>query len=316
MSKTPEIDSSPILLHVGFPKCLSSWLQKHVFEPQFGFQKVIDPIEAQLNIIDPSAFAFSPVSTKSLIAKKIQQEKNKLIPVITSEALAGNMFSGGYNGKELADRIYQIAPHGKILLIIREQRDLIRSMYKTLIVWGMPHTIDRLLDPIQPRLTPQFNLDFFCFDQRIKYYQQLFGPERVKVLAYEQFLQNPDDFLTEIHQFSNNALPLGKLINNSPINKKWNTGQTLFTLEIERLKNKFLLKSPFNANGLFIDTDDRWPKRVNRSKRNKLTTMIDSCLENNFKQTVLNATKDKFSSSNQHVEKLTDLDLSSYGYEV
>ena len=131
----------------------------------------------------------------------------------------------------------------------------------------MPFSLKQLLNPIQPRLVPQFNLEFFKFDQQVEYCQKLFGNDNVKVLAYEYFLDQPYQFLAELHSFSNNSIALDKFLKNSKPQQKVNTGQTLLNLEIERWRNKFLLKSPFNALGLFTDDEARWRKRIARSKK-------------------------------------------------
>ena len=64
MPYIPEQDT--VLVHVGFPKALSSWLQKKWFTPQNGFCKIMDPVQVQLQLLDPSSNRDSPSSVAAV----------------------------------------------------------------------------------------------------------------------------------------------------------------------------------------------------------------------------------------------------------
>lgn len=306
----------PVLVHVGFPKALSSWLQKQWFVQQHGYLTVMDPVAVQLKLIDPSPFAFDPHAGLLEIESRRAGQSPDLVPVITSEALSGNMYCGGFNGRECIDRVAQLAPQARVLLIVREQRQLIRSLYKSLVTWGMPHSIGRVLAPVDSRLSPQFNLDFLRFDQRLEYYHQLFGAERVKVLAYESFEENPARFLSQISAFAGVAESHLDQASQAPAKRRVNSGQTLANLYLQRWQNYFFLSGPFNYSGLFLPTDARWQKRVARSKRNPLPAFMDNWFEAGFARQVKASTAGEFSASNRRLQELSGLDLSLYGYEL
>ena len=48
------LDVSP-LLHIGFFKTASSWLQKYLFTPPFGYRHVVDAFALQSLLVNPSA---------------------------------------------------------------------------------------------------------------------------------------------------------------------------------------------------------------------------------------------------------------------
>jgi hypothetical protein len=308
--------AEPVLVHVGFPKALSSWLQKQWFLPQHGYLTVMDPVAVQVQLIDPSAFAFDTQQALLEIDSRLAHQPPDLVPVITSEALAGNMYCGGFNGKECIDRVVQLAPQARILLIVREQRQLVRSLYKSLVTWGMPHTIERLLEPVEPRLSPQFDLDFLHFDQRVDYYQQLFGAERVEVLAYESFAVDPVNFLARISAFAGVSAPYLSQASQAPTTRRVNSGQTLANLYLQRWRNYFFHAGAFNYSGFSTPTDGSWEKRITRSKRNRLPAFMDNWFEESFARRVEAKTAGKFSASNQRLQELTGLDLAAYGYEL
>lgn len=314
----PEAEHSiPVpLIHVGFPKAISSWLQKYYFQPDCGFFKILDSLETQLAIIKPSPFHFDASAVQRTLAQHAQRQVGEAIPVITAEALSGNMYCGGFDGHELAQRLKTVVPQGRLLLMVREQRSLIRSLYKSWIVWGMPHSIERMLQPSTPDLAPQFNLDFLRFDQRVTCYQQLFGADNVLVIPYEAFKQQPIPVLQQIHRFAHAPETTLPALDDLPVRKRVNRGTSLSWLYWLRLQNRWLYSTPFNYNGLLQADNDRLMKRLAKSKKNPLPRFTDAWFEKGFQTTVASMTQGQFADSNRRLAELTGLDLARYGYEL
>jgi hypothetical protein len=304
------------LIHVGYPKALSSWLQKFLFTPRNGFCKVLDPLVTQLFVIDATPFTFNPDQARAWMEKERQGHAgDDLQEVITSESLVGHTHCGGYNAKTNADRLKILCPEAKILIVVREQRAMIRSLYKTWIVWGMPHSIDRILHPLEPGLSPQFNLDFLRYDLLVDYYQKLYGKENVLVLPYELFEADALDFIHKIFAHVGMSMTTEQQ-DHLPVKRKVNRGQTLLNLLIERWRNMFFLSSPFNYAGLFNSTENNLKKRIIRSKRNIFPAFMNRWFEKGFEQKVRDRCRGEFAQSNQRLTELTGLDLSVYGYEL
>ena len=59
-----------------------------------------------------------------------------LSPVVSFERFSGNPFSGGYDSKEIADRLVRVFPDARVLVIVREQRSMIVSTYKKYVREG------------------------------------------------------------------------------------------------------------------------------------------------------------------------------------
>lgn len=303
------------LVHIGFPKALSSWMQKFLFKPEQGFLNVLDSLHTTISVIDPTPFRFDESLCIRFIEETLRKnpETHNLVPVCSAEALIGNHYCGGFNAKQNADRIKQLFPDARILLIVREQRQLMRSLYKTMIVWGMPHTIKRLLNPRDASLAPQFNLDFLRFDLATAYYQQLFGRENVLVMPYEAFIEAPKQFTRQIFQHAN-CSPTAAF-ERLPWKKRVNKNQPLASLYLQRLQN-LLLSSPFNYAGPLASTEERVYQRIKRSKSNPLPAFTNNWFEDDFRQTVGSAFAGQFASSNSRLQQLTGLDLAAYGYEI
>lgn len=303
------------LVHIGFPKALSSWMQKSLFKPEQGFLNVLDSLCTTISVIDPTPFRFDESQAIRFMedALKKHPAHSGLVPVCSAEALIGNPYCGGYNAKQNADRIKQLFPDARILLIVREQRQLMRSLYKTMVVWGMPHSIKRLLNPSDTSLAPQFNLDFLRFDLATSYYQQLFGRDNVLVLPYEAFISDPKNFMLTILQHAE-CMPT-PAFNRLPWQKRVNKNQPLINLYLQRLRN-LLLSSPFNYAGPLASTEAKVHKRIKRSKNNPFPAFTNHWFEDDFHQTVNTAFHGQFTESNARLQQLTGLDLAAYGYEI
>jgi hypothetical protein len=305
----------PPLVHIGLPKALSSWMQKSLFKPEQGFLNVLDSLHTTISVIDPTPFRFDESLCIRFIEETLNKHpgKNGLVPVCSAEALIGNPYCGGYNAKQNADRIKQLFPDARILLIVREQRQLMRSLYKTMIVWGMPHTIKRLLNPKDTSMAPQFNLDFLRFDLAVAYYQQLFGAGNVLVMPYEAFGIDPQHFTRTILEHAG-CTPTAAF-NQLPWKKKVNKNQPLLNLYLQRLQN-LLLSSPFNYTGPLESTEARVHQRIRRSKSNPFPAFTHTWFEDDFRQTINCAFAGQFSDSNTRLQQLTGLELRQYGYET
>jgi hypothetical protein len=305
------------LLHVGYPKALSSWMQNLLFKPEMGFCKILDSLTLQLFLIDPPPFSFTVDKCEEWVDKVIHETEGSehLYPVITGEALVGHTHCGGYNAKVNADRLFELCPDARVLIVIREQKTEIRSLYKTFVIWGMPHSIGRILEPVDPNLSPQFNFDFLRYDQLVGYYQTLYGKDNVLVLPYEQFGENPEEFVRSIYAHTGQEVSEQMMVR-LPFNRLMNSNQTLTNLILQRFYNMFFLSNPFNYAGIFVSNEDRLHKRISRSKRNPFPAFMDNWFEKGFASKVEVACRGQFVESNRRLQEITGLDLGRYGYDL
>ena len=62
----------------------------------------------------------------------------------------GSPLTGGDNGETILYRLKKTLPQAKILIVIREQRAMLRSLYQLLVNWGCPYDIELLLNNDMP----------------------------------------------------------------------------------------------------------------------------------------------------------------------
>jgi len=302
-----------VLVHIGYHKTGTTFLQKEVFRhPGLPFN-LIDRRQVQREIIRKSMFFFEPDQTRSILTEKFCPDR---INVISDEDLLGSPHSGGYNSYDNLLKIKQLFPNAKILIGIREQKDIILSSYKQYIKTIGTLSLKKYLTPFKRRcFMAEFDLLLFCYDKIINTYMSAFGKENVLVLPYELMKVNPEAYSVQLFKF----LKLdNKEISKIDFKKRPNTSNLNLTLEAKRLYNILFTKTRENPHGLLS-----LPTRIDQPLF-KFTTLLEKQLGNNF-QKKLNATKMKkiqtvsngfYSNSNKKTSELIDVDLDKYGYEL
>lgn len=306
-------------MHIGYPKCLSSWLQRHLFKASSGFLTLMDPYAVRLRIIDPAPFCYDPRPVWDFVQRKLLEAgaaAQDLVPVVTSEGLSGNLFCGGYNAAENASRLVETFPEARVLVVVREQRAMIRSLHNTWLQWGMPHSVERMLNPLRPRMMPQFSLEYLCFDALVAHYQKLFGRERVLVLPFEQFRDRPRDFVSAIYRLT--GIDAGELLDRLPYAQRANRSTSPLNQLLQQQVNAWLVRTPFNYRGWIADTPERNLARIRAGIRrsSRLPQFLDSYLDRRTRALIERTTAGAFNASNRSLESLTGLELGPLGYPV
>src|SRR5262245_10233078 len=210
---TPLTDS-PVLVHVGLARTGTTWLQKHIFansphlftpaDPslppmerakQLGRRLCKDGEEKLVNELDFDALAFRRECEANLVPAGQHA-------VISSERLSGSVLSGGFDRAIISRRIKAVFPKARILLVIREQRALLMSMYIQYLKYGGWHTIGDFVDPPSDGRLPCFTPTYLMYDRLISLYQETFGKANVLVLPYELFATAVEDYVEAICGFA------------------------------------------------------------------------------------------------------------------
>jgi hypothetical protein len=192
------------LVHVGYHKTASSWLQSRLWsDSRLGFRLCPRDLVGRL-LIEPHPLAFDGDAFRARIEPWLEETGRRgLVPVLSHERLSGYPHSGGFDSREIADRIAAVAPGARILAVVREQRSAIVSNYHQYVRDGGASPLARYLDPPQAghRRVPGFAVEFFQYDRLIDVYRERFGEANVCVLIYEELQNQPERFLGRIEGF-------------------------------------------------------------------------------------------------------------------
>lgn len=306
--------SSELLVHIGYHKAASTWLQKHVFPAErLGF---CDPwsmrdVAQQLLRVDP--FEFDPSATSSFFAPGIAQARDRgLTPVLSHEALSGSVASGGYNSRLLAERLLSTFPGSRVLIVIREQKSMILSSYKRFVEGGGPASIRRFLIP--PRSgggrIPLARLEYWDYHRLVRFYLDGWGRRRVLVLPFEMLAGDRTQFAGAITSFA------GKPGESHVTAGPENVALSGLIVALKRRANR-LLRVGVNPWGPFDS-----PRlnaafgRVSRVAGRWVPAAVSRWFDSRMLGVIEELARDRYRESNRITSGLTGLDLAAWGYET
>jgi sulfotransferase family protein len=323
----------PLLIHIGYTKTATTWLQRHLFrDPATGFGWLEtngdrpgrpDRDSPVRQLVSSSALDVDTAALREDFARLIGSvEAKDLVPLISLERLSGSPFSGGHDSAEIAERLAHLFPQAKVLVVIREQASMIVSTYKQYVKVGGPVSLERFIAlPRSHNLhVPWFRLGFFEYDRLLRHYSDLFGPERLLVLPYEEFVEDPAAFVAKIARFA--ELPLAaEQLASLPFDRTPKRSLSSAAIAVRRRLNRLAVRTEVNPAPLFeapiAQRAVRWATRDNL-----VDTLVDAALprslherfDSNLRRVAAAAVGDRYRESNRITAKLTGIDLSSYGW--
>ena len=295
------------LLHIGYHKTGTTWLQRHVFgDPGSGFSQM----SGAQRLIAVNAFDFKPKWIRRQMGRKMGEAQG-LLPVLSSERLSGEPHFGGYDSELIADRLAAVFPDARILVVVREQTSMFLSIYKEYIRRGGAASLRQYLAaPGDGYWMPQFRFAFLEYHRLIRYYQDLFGTESVKVLPYELLQRRPGAFLGEIGEF------VGVRVREPQV-QSVNVSLSAFVLGIKRQANRyFVFDGPVNpAPALDFSGANATLERMCRTLDSILPVTVRDRHERRWRRHTTREVGTRYAQSNNLTEQLTGLDLRSFGYD-
>lgn len=305
------------LLHIGYHKTGSTWLQKRVFnERAFGYVQVMPRtiIDEEFIVVNP--FAFDAKEAASRFDEWFADAAaNDLVPVFSHERLCGKQGTGGVDSMNVADRLAAAFPEGRVLIVIREQRDMMLSSYRAHLMRFGHLRITQVWRKrtLRERRSPGRSLDYFEYHYLIRYYQQLFGPDRVLVLPYERLARDAKGFVGDIARFV--GLPAPAEVAASRVNPGLNAG----ALALIRYLNSVMRKLGFARvfKGPLGDSRLRRARiKALRKIGERVPEWLSRRVETTWRAQIDELAEGRFATSNKITTDLTGIDLKAYGYDV
>ena len=310
-----------LLVHIGYQKTGTTWLQSNFFSnSDAGFFMPFERKRLLELLIFPHPFDFEPQPSWTYFASTLAPyQDNGLFPVLSYERLSGLPDCGDYESKDTANRIASIFQRPKILIVIREQVDMILSTYNQYVKKGGVVSLKKYLNQNRSYPTGQkgFDIARYRYHRLIAYYIKLFGKENVLTLAYEEFKSSPQSFTQKIIDFCNLDLPTETL----PYNVLSNQSQSQLAVKIASKINRIVCKRdvPTNPSPFFSMGKRRYKKGIRL-----LSKVINGCLTTPYKARSITKAKEQirakvrgyYCESNQITTELTGLPLEEYGYMI
>lgn len=195
-------DETPLLIHVGYHKTGTTWLQRILFKPAYGYQPLMEHREIFDRIVRPHGLLFDAAPLRAEIESRRGRGAPGGADLISSEILVGNPFHGGRESDDLARRLKALAPNARILLTIREQLRAATSVYMQYLnrCGTMKPKEFFSDDPVIGYVA--FAPEHLEYHRLVKLYIDLFGVENVQVMTQEALARDGVRFAQDLADFA------------------------------------------------------------------------------------------------------------------
>ncbi len=198
-------------IHIGYPKNLSTTLQRDFFSQHplihhlgVGVGSNIDYASDELNLVMENYVLYATdrkyrqveaFSKKVLTEALNVQVEGKQAVGISGELLSFKFSPDHVDSETKARRLAELFDgDAKIIMLIRNQRDLLRSLYREVIKIGYGESFQDFIEYVVYYQDRNFAFDF-DYASTVELYRNLFGSENVEVLPVEN-VRNSDGGLT------------------------------------------------------------------------------------------------------------------------
>jgi hypothetical protein len=244
-------------IHIGYPKNFSTSLQRDYFskhpelfhlgigiDSNLGYRDSMVEKTFEVYLKTCKEFKYREVKekVKSHFSKLFQNaEKNYQAVGISSEHLSFAFTHDGLSAQEKCKRLLDLfGKETKIIMVIRNQMDLIKSLFRESVRVGFPGDFEDYLDSLYKYQDRNFVYDF-RYDLMYELYAKYFGKQNIKVLFFENYRkenntvldnQSVNELFGELNSFLgvnniemklshyNEAIPSDKILIKSLLNKK------------------------------------------------------------------------------------------------
>ncbi|MGC8638346.1 MAG: hypothetical protein ACP5XB_00530 [Isosphaeraceae bacterium] len=236
-----------------------------------------------------------------------------LVPVISHEDLNGHPLHARYYGFQAAERLHATFPDARVLIAVREQKSMLRSLFGQYIVQDGLWPIADFIGTGNERLgfRPICRLDHFEYDLLVDHYRTLFGPDHVLVLPFEMLKRNSLEFEQRIHDFAGTHR---RAEARHPLE---NVGLGAMTLAVNQWLNRFARKPPLPGFDYFsLPRSYRAKQRICRVLQRIIPQRWHHARDQAIKTYIANRVGGYYQQSNRRLAEMTGLDLRSFGYDV
>lgn len=304
----------PVLLHVGYIKTATTFLQNQVFtDPAAGLELAAGKqTRSHLvqEIVLSDDYAFDPDATRNRLEHHAREVRARgSFPIWSEEMLLGNPPAQRYDGFANARKLHLVYPEAKVLITIRRQIPMALSIWGEYVRGGGRLPLSAVIGTGAelPGHMPVLHPEFLLFDRAIRHYQGLFGADRVLVLPQEMLAQDHMQYYAALSEF------VGRTIKPEQIRRQAHVAEGEVVMRVRRALNRLISIDPTRKRRQgAAQLNDRVLRRIdhmvpaawNRPIRLDLQAQVTARYDGLFAQ------------SNRRTGALTGLNLEAFGYEM
>jgi len=190
-----------LLIHPGLHKTATSWLQTNVFSETRLFRSLLGHAEVNDLLVAPHDFDFDAHAVRKTLDRLMAGSHPGIVDVISSEILSGNIILGSRDCVTLAWRVAATCPDAKVLLTVRAQGHIAKSIYLQYLRRGGYLDIEQYLSFKPEPGYSWFDPGTLQFDRIARTYAAHFGQENVLVLPQELLSRDRMRYLRLLCEF-------------------------------------------------------------------------------------------------------------------
>lgn len=306
-------------IHIGMPKAASTTLQKKLFDylPDFYYlgnthknPKIDQQVQTIIHVIigcERSEYNEKHEELYRLLSDKLSSINEKRI-LISDESFATgySRFPGQVEKFEIARRLKSFFPHSNILLIIRNQAKILKSLYTQ----RLRNSLNSLTwqDWLEEQkyysyLTSQ--LSWYEYDKIYDTYSVFFGKENIYIALYEDLELKPSQFYSDLRLFFDNCIETSAIKECLSLNESYNKRPTRLNYTLTKIANNKKIR--YFANLM--------PSTI-KERIKKWTNSKGSAINPEYHEADLSFIKEFYSKSNYRMSRMLNCDLAERGYPV
>ncbi len=217
------VNNNKVYIHLGLHKTGSTFFQKKFYPmySEFNYKHLRDAStlsEFNQYILRENALTFSLEHAKTLFYKHLSpNETEQGILTLCEEQFSGFPLQDALNRKMIFDRLLAFFPNANFVIVLRNQKDFVKSMYAEYLKKGGTATLKNFLT----RKDSTLNFSRGSYLKYFDYYNCIKNrvtEKKVKVLYYEDLNYNPELFFNELNSFFNLNLSISESILNAKEN--------------------------------------------------------------------------------------------------
>jgi hypothetical protein len=308
-----EEATDPLLIHVGYHKTASSWLQNCIFSNEsLGFYApwTVNTGEVAQVFLMANEYRYDIEQARRTFEKGRRTARAKsLLPVLSNQDLCGYPMYGQYYGRQVAERLHETFPNANILIGIREQQSMLLSQFKQYVRQDGIHPLDVFIGTGTERVgfSPIFRLDHLEYDLLVEHYQQLFGRNNVLVLPMELLRVDAQWYVQRI---------LDSCGRSAACNVSYpseNAGWGGVAIALKRRLNFVFPQDPLGRRQYRLNhASYAVSSLVDRITPRRLHKLVDG----KWKRAIERRVSDYYRSSNRRLSELIGMDLARFGYRM